>query len=84
MHDMHEADKILKVILKKAQANKLNKVAQANIKLGEITEHGETIQPDNLAFNIKMLAKGTLAEGLEVIVERTGGNLWELEDIQGE
>lgn len=84
MHDLHEADKILKVILHKAEEKKLNKITKAKIKLGQIIEHGEMILPENLAFNIKMLAKGTLADGLEVIVEKTGGNFWELVEIEGE
>lgn len=84
MHDLHEADKILKVILEKAEERKLSKVTKAKIKLGEIIEHGETISPENLAFNIKMLAKGTPADGLEVVVEKSGGNFWELVEIEGE
>ncbi len=88
MHDLHEADKILKLILTKANppagGKKLNKVTKAKIKLGQIIEHGETIQPENLVFNIKMLAKGTLADGLEVEVEKSGGNFWELEEIEGD
>lgn len=88
MHDLHEADKILKVILAKANppagGKKLTKVTKAKIKLGEIIEHGETISPENLEFNIKMLAKGTLAEDLKLTIEKIGGNLWELEEIEGE
>ena len=84
MHDLHEADQILKVILAKAQEKKLSKITKAKIKLGDIVEHGETILPENLTFNIKMLAKGTLADGLEVIVEKAGGNFWELEEMEGE
>lgn len=84
MHDLHEADKILKVILEEVQEKKLNKVNSAKIKLGDIMEHGEMILPENLAFNIKMLAKGTIADGIEVSIEKTGGNLWELEEIEGD
>lgn len=84
MHDLHEADKIIKLILAKAKEKKLGKVVKAKIKLGQIIEHGETILPENLAFNIKMLAKGTVADGLDLTIEKIGGNLWELEEIEGE
>ena len=84
MHDLHEADKILKLILAKAEAKGLKKVKQAKIKLGRIIEHGETILPDNLKFNIKMLAKQTMAEGLELLIEEIGENFWELEEIEVE
>ncbi|MFH1173285.1 MAG: hydrogenase/urease maturation nickel metallochaperone HypA [bacterium] len=84
MHDFHEADKILKLILTQAETKGLKKVRQAKIKLGRIIEHGEAILPENLAFNIKMLAKQTLAEGLELLIEEIGENLWELVEIEGE
>ncbi len=88
MHDLHEADKILKLILAKANppagGKKLNKITKAKLKLGEIIEHGEMILPENLEFNIKMLAKGTPADGLAVEIKKTGGNFWELEEIEGE
>ncbi len=84
MHDLHEADKILKLILAKAQEKKLKRITKAKIKLGQIIEHGETILPENLAFNIKMLAKGTPAEDLKIIIEKAGGNFWELVEMEGE
>ena len=84
MHDLHEANKILKVILDYAKQNELKKVTQAAINLGSIIEHGSEILPENLHFNIIILAKGTVAEGLEVEIKKTKGDFWELEEIKGE
>ena len=84
MHDLHLANKILKLILDYAKQNNLKKVTKAEIVLGIIIEHGSEILPENLKFNIKMLAKGTLAEGLEVIVNKVKNDHWGLEEIDGE
>lgn len=84
MHDLHEANKILKVILDYAQQNKLKKVTKAVIDLGSIIEHGAEIQPENLKFNLILLAQGTVAEGLEVEINKKKGDFWELKEIVGE
>ncbi|OIO46812.1 MAG: hypothetical protein AUJ28_01825 [Parcubacteria group bacterium CG1_02_37_51] len=83
MHDLHEADKILKVVLAKAEENNLKQVDQIEIKLGQIEEHGEIINPDNLAFNIRNLAKGTIAADAEINIVEIGGDIWELVSIEG-
>ncbi len=84
MHDLHEADKIIKLILAYAKKNKLNKITKVVIELGEIVEHGSEILPENLEFNIKMLAKNTLAEGIEVRIEKIKSGHWILKEIEGE
>jgi Zn finger protein HypA/HybF involved in hydrogenase expression len=84
MHDLHEADKILKVTLDYAQKNNLKKVTKATIDLGSMVEHGEELLPANVEFNIKMLAQGTIAEGLEIIINKTKGDSWVLNEIEGE
>ena len=84
MHDLHEADKILKIILDFAQKNKLKKISFAEIELGQIIEHGMDLNPENLEFNIKMLAKGTLAEGLELKIIKIKDKIWKINEIKGE
>jgi len=84
MHDLHLANQILKLILGYAQKNKLNKVTGATIELGEIVEHGSEIAPENLEFNLKMLAQETLAEGLNVVIRKVKGDSWVLKEIIGE
>lgn len=83
MHDLHEANRILKVVLAKAVDNNLKTVQAIAIKLGQIKEHGEIINPENLEFNMKNLAKGTLAENAEINIEIVEGDSWELVSIDG-
>ncbi len=84
MHDFHLADLIYKAIIEEAEKNNLSKVSRVTIALGSIIEHGEEVLPENLKFNIKMLAQGGIAEGLEVEIEKIEGNQWILKDIEGD
>ena len=84
MHDFHLADRIFKTILDHAAKNNLQRIIQANIGLGSISEHGEDVLAENLAFNIKMMAQNSLAQGLEVKIKKIPGNAWILREIQGE
>lgn len=84
MHDFHLANQILKLILEYAQKNKLKKVTKAVIDLGSIEEHGSEISLGNLEFNLKLLAKNTLAAGLNVQINKIKGGNWVLKEIIGE
>ena len=84
MHDFHLADIIFKVILEEAEKNKLSKIKKATIELGSIVEHGEEILPENLKFNIKILAEGSVAEGIKVVINKIEGDSWVLKEIEGE
>ncbi|MFA6409947.1 MAG: hydrogenase/urease maturation nickel metallochaperone HypA [Candidatus Buchananbacteria bacterium] len=84
MHDLHAADQILNLVLGQAIANKLLKVNKIVIELGSIIEHGADINPDNLAFNLKLLAKNTLARDAAVIIKKVQGNSWKLVEIEGD
>lgn len=84
MHDLHAADQILKLVLAKAIENKLLKVKKIVIELGSMVEHGQDIDPDNLAFNIKLLARSTPARDLEVITKKVKGFGWKLVEIEGD
>ncbi len=74
MHDIHLANKILNLILKNAKKNNLKKITKIKIELGEIIEHNQIITPENLKFNIKMLAKGTIAENVKIEIYATKKN----------
>ena len=84
MHDLHAADQILKLVLEKANENKLLTVKKIVIELGSVVEHGADINADNLAFNLKLLAKNTPARGAEVIIKKVGSDTWKLVEIEGE
>jgi Zn finger protein HypA/HybF involved in hydrogenase expression len=83
MHDLHEADRIIKLVLDHAEKNNLEKVTKIVIGLGNIIEHGLSINPENLKFNISMLARETKAARAEIIVEKIDGDTWELKEIEG-
>ncbi|MFA5125258.1 MAG: hypothetical protein WC473_05570 [Patescibacteria group bacterium] len=84
MHDFHLADTIYKAIIQEAEKNNLKKITKAVIELGSIVEHGEEVLPANLDFNIKMLAEGGKADGLNIEIGRSSGNEWVLKEIEGE
>ena len=83
MHDLHVANKILKLALEEAKKNNLKSITKIKVELGEIVEHGQRISPANLKFNIKMLAKGSMAEKAEVIIRSMEGNSFVLKEIYG-
>ncbi len=84
MHDLHEADRIIKLVLDYAEKNKLKSVTKIVIGLGSVIEHGSEIDPENLKFNIGLLARGTKAEKAEVEVKKISTTTWELKEIDGE
>ena len=84
MHDLHVADKILKLALEEGEKNKLKKITKIVVELGKIVEHGNRITPKNLEFNIKMLAEDTPAENAKIIIRSTKGNIFTLKEIYGD
>lgn len=83
MHDLHEADKIMKVVLQHAEKNNLSKVTKIVIELGSVVEHGDEINQENLEANLKVLGENTLAEGAEILITKTKTDFWELKEIEG-
>lgn len=85
MHDLHLADKILRQIIEYGAKNDLKKITGAKIKIGEILEHGEMIDPENLKFNLGMLAQGTPAEDAYFDIEKFDKiGEYIIEEIEGE
>ncbi len=84
MHDFYEAQKILEVVLEIAKEKKLKKISKIVLELGNVKAHGEDILPENLKFNVGLLAKGTKAEGAEIVIKKIGGKVWRLKEIEGE
>jgi Zn finger protein HypA/HybF involved in hydrogenase expression len=83
MHDLHEADKILNIVLEYAHVNKLSKVTKIIIDLGSVVEHGEEINPEFLKANISMLGEKTLIKGAEILINKIGSDSWVLKEIIG-
>ena len=84
MHDVHAANAILKLVLDEARKNNLKKINIITIELGSIVEHGEEINPLNLKFNLRLLAKNTPAEEARIEIKKTTGVTWKLVSIDGE
>ncbi len=84
MHDLHVADKILKLVLGEGRKNNLKIISKIKIELGEIIEHGQRITPENLKSNMEMLTKGSRAEGVEIIIRSIKGGSFKLKEIEGE
>jgi Zn finger protein HypA/HybF involved in hydrogenase expression len=85
MHDLHLADKILKQILGSAVANNFIIVKNVWIELGPVVEHGAEIDPENLKFNLGMLAQGTPAEDARFIIKKISDEgKYKITEIEGE
>lgn len=84
MHDLHEANKIAKLIHEHADKNDIKKVSKVLIELGKVIEHGEEINPDNLKFNVKMLCRDILSDDSQVTVKIVDSDSWNLKEIEGE
>ena len=94
MHDIHAANAILKIVLAEAKKSNLKKINIITIELGSIIEHGEEINPLNLKFNLRLLAKNTPAEHARIEIsarggsafggKKTSGPTWKLVSIDGD
>ena len=82
MHDWHLADQILKTVLEHADKNGLKKIKKVEIELGDVIEHGETILPENLIHNFKLLAEKTFAKDVKLSVKKIKGDNWKLISIE--
>jgi len=79
MHDFHLANQIVKIAKEHAAKNNLSQITKIVIELGEIIEHGESILPANLEYNIKLLLP---VEAIEITT--IPGDNWKLVSIEGE
>ena len=85
MHDLHLADKIIKQIIAFAAANNFKAVKNVWIEIGPIVEHGAEIEPENLSFNLSMLAQGTNAQDAHFDIKKIGeAGKYKISEIEGE
>jgi Zn finger protein HypA/HybF involved in hydrogenase expression len=77
MHDFHLANEIVRIAKEEARKNGLSKIISIQIELGDIIEHGESISPENLKFNINLLMP------CRVDIRPIKGNIWKLINIEG-
>jgi len=84
MHDLMAAQEILRKALEVAREKKLKKITKIVVELGTVIDHDEEITEENISFNLKNLAKGTLAEEAEVVVQKVSGNHYALTEMEGD
>lgn len=66
MHELAVTKGILKLCLEESEKHKVNKINKINIKVGELTG----LVPSCISHYFNIVAKGTQAEGTELIVEK--------------
>lgn len=79
MHDLHLANKIANLAKHNAE-NRGLVLKRIKVALGDMKEHGENINHENLLFNLKLL----LGDDVEINIERIKADNWELVEIEGE
>lgn len=82
MHDFHLADQIIKTVLDYANKNGFKKITKIEIELGDIVEHGEIIEPENLIYHFKLLSEKTIAKDAEFKIKKMKGSEWKLISIE--
>lgn len=90
MHDLMAAKEILDTALEAAKKKKLKRIARIVIELGaKEYSHGdhshlETITPENLEFNLKLIVKNTIAEGAKFVIRKSNIQDIVVKEIEGE
>lgn len=83
MHDLHMAQRIMEVVKQNAKKHSLEKVTKVSVGIGRVVEHGEQIFPENLKFNLQLLAAGSVAEKAKFHVYQMDGNSFVVKDMEG-
>lgn len=90
MHDLLAAKEIIDEVVENAKKNNLKKISKVLIELGNKEYHHgnhahiETIDPENLEFNLKLVAKNTVAENAEFIIKKSDMADILVKEIEGE
>lgn len=93
MHDLLAAKDILSAALAAAKEKNIKKIDKIIVEMGQIKlshihpdglEHLEEILPENLKFNLSLLAKNTPAEKAKIEIITSSDSEMRLKEIQGE
>lgn len=66
MHEMAIAEGILDIALDYGRKNDAKKIAEVGLRIGDMAG----VVVDSLVFSFDMIAKGTMAEGAKLVIER--------------
>ncbi len=64
MHEFSLASQVFDIVMQKAKEHDASKVLTVELELGDLT----LAAPEQMTYWLKELSKGTLAEGLDVVV----------------
>jgi len=67
MHELQVTESILSIVLKHAEANRVNKVVAIHLKIGELSD----LENEWIQHYFDYLSKDTKAEGAKLKIERT-------------
>lgn len=90
MHDLLAAKEILDTALSAAKEKKLKKITKIVIELGAKEyshgdhSHMETIDPENLEFNLNLIAANTIAKNAAIIINNSSIPDIIVKEIEGE
>jgi len=91
MHDFILAKQMIDQVLEIAKEKKLEKIIEVDLEVGQIAmahdgceEHAHDLTAENIAFNLKAIAKGTILENAEFKIKKIEGDFWKITDIKTE
>ena len=85
MHDLHQAQKMAQIITQEAKGRQLKTISQVVIELGDIKEHGESLNVENLAYNLKIFLEQEFAVAPRAIkIKKTAIAGWRIKTAVGE
>lgn len=90
MHDLLAAKDIIEEVIENAKKNNLKNISKVLIELGNKEyshgghTHTESIDPENLEFNLKLVAKNTVAENAKFIIKKSNIPDIVVKEIEGE
>jgi hydrogenase nickel incorporation protein HypA/HybF len=67
MHELPVTESILKIVIKHAESNSVNKVMAVHLRVGKLSD----IADEWMQRYFDYLSKGTIAEGAKLVIERT-------------
>jgi Zn finger protein HypA/HybF involved in hydrogenase expression len=89
MHDFILAKQIVDEILKIVNEKKLEKISEVDLEVGQIAmahdgfeEHTHDLTAENIEFNLKSIAKGTILENAKFNIKKIEGDYWKITNIE--
>lgn len=66
MHELSITESVLRLAIDEAEKHGASHIRLIRLKVGEMTH----LEPDSVRFYLELMAQGTIAEGVELAVER--------------